>query len=86
VRVAIAAAVVLLSGCATDRVAFKPAEPIIVDRYIFVSIDKTLTQPEEIASGPLSQCPKVAAERKAAVESCNAKLKAISEIEGTDAQ
>jgi hypothetical protein len=80
----IALLAILLTGCATKDVVMKPSEPIVIDKYVYVPVSKTLTVREDIATGPLSQCPVVAAKRKAAIESCNAKLDAIEQIEGAE--
>lgn len=56
----------------------------IVERRIYVGISSELTAPEPVAEGPLSECPLVAAERRAAVERANAKLRAIAEKQGTE--
>ena len=54
------------------------------ERQVFVPIDKVLTLPCPVApSGALSDAPAVAAARKAALETCNAKLAAIAAIQGT---
>lgn len=80
----------LLAGCATNPDARLPAaegavRPVVqvVERYIYVPIDSVLTGPETIAEGPLSMCPQVAAQRRAALERCNAKLAAIAGQQGT---
>ena len=66
--------------------ACPPATPEvqIVERRIYVGISDELTRPEAIAEGPLSECPLVAAERRAAVERLNARLRAIAEKQGTE--
>lgn len=58
----------------------------IVERRIYVGISSELTDPEPVAEGPLSKCPIVAAERRAAVERANAKLRAIAEKQGTEVE
>lgn len=80
----------LLAGCATSPGTRLPAaegavRPVVqvVERYVYVPIDSVLTGPEFIAEGPLSMCPQVAAERRAALERCNAKLAAIAGQQGT---
>lgn len=58
----------------------------IVERRIYVGISSEYTTPEPVAEGPLSECPLVAAERRAAIERANAKLRAIAEKQGTEVE
>lgn len=83
----------LATGCASK--ATKPDLPgevlvkptiVYVDRYVYVPIKAELTRTETIAEGPLSQCPAVAANRKAALKRAYAQLVQISQIQGTEAQ
>lgn len=62
------------------------AEVTVVERRVYVPIERSLTQRERIAEGPLAQCPMVAAERRKAIESANAKLKAIESKQGTEVE
>lgn len=80
----------LLAGCASGPdTRLPPAEgavrPVVqvVERIVYVPIDSVLTGPEFIAEGPLSMCPQVARERRAALERCNAKLAAVAAQQGT---
>lgn len=91
---AVAVLFALLAGCGRKDV--KPNLPgagtvvapkvVYVDRYVYVRIKSELTQAEPIAEGPLSQCPAVAADRRAGLERANAKLRQIGQIQGTEAQ
>lgn len=79
----------LLAACASTReplpdgrTAVRPVVQV-VERIVYVPIDAELTGPEFIAEGPLSMCPQVAAQRKAALVRCNAKLEQIGAKEGT---
>lgn len=82
----------LLAGCASGPStrlpdadgAVRPVTQVVV-RYVYVPIDSVLTGPEFIAEGPLSMCPQVAAQRRAALERCNAKLGSIAAKQGTAA-
>lgn len=56
---------------------------VFVDRHIYVTIPPALTAEQPIASGPLSQCPDVASNRKAALRKVNAQLREIRAIQGT---
>ena len=78
-----------LAACASSgealpdsRTAVQPVVQV-VERYIYVPIDSVLTGTEFIAEGPLSMCPQVAAQRKAALQRCNAKLTQIGGQQGT---
>jgi hypothetical protein len=80
----------LLAACASAGGSKLPSTegavaPVvqIVERIVYVPIDSALTGLEPIAEGPLSMCPKVAAERRAALERCNSKLTQIDQVEGT---
>lgn len=90
VHVLIAAALVLVLVACQSSGAKRtdPAtavEPVvqIVERIVYVPIDSALTAPEPIAEGPLSQCPSVAAQRRAALQRCNAKLRQAGQVQGT---
>lgn len=87
----ILAAALLLAACeSTGDTRRPPAEsataPVAVPvvRQVFVPIDAALTAPEPVAEGPLAECPRVAAERRAALERANAKLRAIAAQQGTE--
>ncbi len=89
----LAIAAILLGGCANK--AAKPDLPgevlvkptiVYVDRYVYVPIKAELTRTEPIAEGPLSQCPAVAADRKAALTRAYAQLVEIGQIQGTEVQ
>ena len=55
----------------------------VVERIVYVPIDSALTGLEPIAEGPLAVCPQVAAERRAALQRCNAKLQQIQQVQGS---
>ena len=88
-----AAFAALVSACATTTghvpdlpPACPPATPEvqIVERRVYVPIRRELLQTEAVAEGPLSECPMVAAARRAAIERLNARIRAIAEQEGTE--
>ena len=56
---------------------------VTVERIVYVKVPAELTRPEPIAEGPIAQCFDVAAQRRAALQRANSKLKQISEIQGT---
>lgn len=90
-KLLIAAALLALTAC---HGAVKPDLPhtiiqpsiVYVDRYVYVPIKAALTQQQPIAEGPLSQCPDVAAARKASLRKANAQLGAIEAVQGTPAK
>lgn len=58
----------------------------IVERIVYVPIPAVLTKAEPIAEGPITQCFAVAAERRAALQRCNAKLKQVDAVQGTEVE
>lgn len=56
---------------------------VTVERIVYVKVPAELTRPELIAEGPIAQCFDVAAQRRAALQRANSKLRQISEIQGT---
>ena len=84
--------ILLLAACKRDDV--KPDLPPscpepstdvrVVTRYVYVAIPSRLTVEEPIAEGPLSECPVVAAERRAALERSNARAREARRIQGTE--
>lgn len=92
-KLLIAIALVLASAaCRKDvRGADLPAqgavvvpEVVTVVRERYVRIRPELTAQHPIAEGPLSQCPDVAAARKAELQKANAKLREIAGVQGTE--
>lgn len=57
---------------------------IYVDRVVFVPVPAHLTRQEPVPEGPIAQCFDVGAKRRAVIVGQNARLKAISEIQGTE--
>lgn len=91
-RLPAAIACLALAACGKDNVipdlpdagtAVVP-EVQVVDRIVYVPIPSALLKPEPIAEGPIAQCFTVAAERRAALERCNAKLQRAGAIQGTE--
>lgn len=66
----------ILAGCG-------PTKPQIVEVPVtqFVPIDSALLVPCAIATGTLAEVIEVARDRKAALETCNAQLDAIRELQ-----
>lgn len=78
------ASVALLGACATTAPTPAPrVEVIEAPVRVYVPIDKALTRRCPIASGPLSEIPRVSRERRRALEECNAQLEAIEKLRGT---
>ena len=77
-------------GCGKLKPDLPPAGSAVqpkvmyVDRLVYVPVPAHLTRPEPVAEGPITQCFDVAAQRRAAQERLNGRLKAISEIQGTE--
>jgi len=87
--------VLALAACTRDRGEVKPdlpahcpagaaAELRIVERKIYVPVPASLTRREEIAEGPLAECPQVARDRRAALERYEARMKQIESLQGTE--
>ena len=77
-------------GCGKLQADLPPAggavqpKVMYVDRLVYVPVPAHLTRQEPVAEGPITQCFDVAAQRRAAQERLNSRLKAISEIQGTE--
>ena len=68
----------LLAGCCPRQ---EVTRPVIIekDRIVVELVRDELLQEQEVVSGPLAQCPEVAAARRVALETCNGQLRAIKE-------
>jgi len=64
-------------------VAVRP-EPVLVERRVYVPIDRKLTRREAVAEGPIPMCYDVAAKRRAAIERLNSRMEQIEAIQGTE--
>jgi hypothetical protein len=83
----VAAVVVLaLTACTPDPVYI--TRPVYIDRVqqVVQPIPAELLQPHAIAEGLPSQCPSIAAQRRAELEACNADKAAIRAIAGAKEQ
>ena len=84
--------VMLLAGCGSaPRKADLPGADLVVaptlvtvERRHYVPVPAELTETEPVAMGEIRECFAVAAERRAALERANARLRHIAEIEGTE--
>ena len=78
------AAVLTLSGCATGpQFVDRPVVTEVV-RTVYVEIPRELCVEQPIATGPLSEAPRVANDRKLALERANANARAVCAVQGTD--
>ena len=77
-------------GCGNLKPDLPPAAGAVqpkvmyVDRLIYVPVPAHLTRQESVPEGAITQCYNVAAKRRAVIVGQNARLKAISEIQGTE--
>lgn len=76
--------VLTVSGfsCGRKEVIREPGEVVYRDRIVVQPVAPGLLVEHEVATGPLSQCPNVAADRKRALELCNAQIREIRESQG----
>lgn len=81
--IALACIVLTLTACATPKVQYI-TRPVYVDRVqqVMKPIDPELLQLHPIAEGLPSQCPSIAAQRRAELVKCNADKAAITGIAG----
>lgn len=75
----------ILAGCQSAPVIVH--EPVTVEHYVFVPIDKALTAPCPVAmprDNSVAEVLRVARERRASLEGCaNPKLSAIGALQGS---
>lgn len=57
---------------------------VTVERRYYIPVPAELTTTEPVAMGEIRECFAVAAERRAALERANARLREIAGIEGTE--
>lgn len=76
--------VVAVAGCATRKplVVKQPGKIIEVPVKVYVPIPDSLTEPNPIAEGKVSDVLEVARKRRASQEACNADKAAIRKIQG----
>jgi hypothetical protein len=85
-RALLALALLALTACTPDPVYI--TRPVYIDRVqqVVQPIPAELLQPHAIAEGAPSQCPSIAAQRRAELEACNADKAAIRAIAGAKGQ
>lgn len=71
-------AALMLTACTRTVTVTKPV-PVEVVRNVVQPIPAELLQPHPVSTGPLAECPRVASERKAEIEKCNADKAALRE-------
>ncbi len=83
----------LVLGCGRKDVKPDVARGVIVTpkvvtvtKYIYVRVPDRLTSILPIAEGPLSQCPDVAAARRAQLQRCNADREEAGALSGSEAK
>ena len=79
----IAAVALAIAGCCLKPETTRPVV-VEVERRVVVPLPAELLTEQPVVSGPLAQCPAVAAARKSALEQCNAQLRAIGKAQQTD--
>ena len=57
---------------------------VTMERRHYVPVPENLTETEPVAMGAIAECFAVAAQRRAALESANARLRQIAVIQGTE--
>ena len=83
----------LVMGCGRKDVKPDVARGVIVTpkvvtvtKYVYVRVPDRLTSVLPVAEGPLSQCPDVAAARRAQLQRCNADREEAGALSGTQAK
>lgn len=80
-RLLIAALAAAAAGCCPKADVIRlPGKVEYRDKLVHVPIPADLTVEHEVAHGALSECPTVAAKRKAEIIVCNAHKRSIREI------
>lgn len=74
---ALAWALLALTGCCTREVVPTPGPVEYRDRIVVQPIPAELLVEHPIATGPLSACPDVAADRRRELEQCNKHKRAL---------
>lgn len=82
--VAVLALLALAACSSAPKIAVAPGRPLIIERVVYVPIDAALVDQHPIAEGPLSECPRVAAQRRAELEACNADKRATAAVQGSE--
>lgn len=85
VRLAALPVLALLSACSTAPKIIREPVVEIIDRPVYVTIPGCLTATIPVPAGQLSALPDIAAQRRAIIETLNARMQAIAAIQGTSA-
>lgn len=70
---------VVLAGCCKPEVITRPV-PVETVRLVVQPIPAELLRDHPVATGPLAECPKVAAARRAEIDACNADKRALRDM------
>jgi hypothetical protein len=84
-RLATLPALALLAACSTAPNIIREPVVEIIDRPVYVTIPGCLTAVIPVPAGQLSALPDIAAQRRAIIETLNARMQAIAAIQGTSA-
>lgn len=86
VRLAALPMLALLAACSSAPKIIR--EPVVetIDRSVYVTIPGCLTATIPVPAGQLSALPDIAAQRRAIIETLNARMQAIAAIQGTSAE
>lgn len=75
----------LLAACSSaPKIIHQPVAELI-ERPVYVTIPGCLTAQEAMPEGQLSALPDIAAQRRAIIETLNARMRAIAAVQGTSA-
>lgn len=95
-RLVAIACLLALAACSRDRGELRPDLPgagtvvqpevVVVEKIVYVPIPAALLKLEPIAEGPITQCFEVAAQRRAALQRCNAKLQQVGTVQGSEVE
>lgn len=69
--ICMACAVLMLAGCCRNPEATRPVI-VETERLVVQPIPAQLLRDHPVATGPLAECPQVAAARRTEIEACNA--------------
>lgn len=78
--ICVAGAVLMLAGCCRNPEATRPVI-VETERLVVQPIPGELLRDHPVATGPLAECPQVAAARRAELEACNADKAGIRKIQ-----
>ena len=86
VRLAVLPMLAILAACSSAPKVIREPVVEIIDRPVYVAIPGCLTATIPVPAGQLSALPDIAAQRRAIIETLNARMQAIAAIQGTSAE